>query len=129
MSRVLFLVLAMLVLCCTNAERTRNHDRIVAEGPPSSTGWASIPVAGTLGWVYDPRSIARGDGKAYVWTRLPATNILVQYGFDCPRHVEAVGPIVTYSGDTIIREDLRVTDWDVISADEEPLYRASCAGA
>src|SRR2546425_563013 len=81
MSRVLFLVLAMLVLCCTNAERTRNHDRIVAEGPPSSTGWASIPVAGTLGWVYDPRSIARGDGKAYVWTRLPATNILVQYGF------------------------------------------------
>ena len=129
MPRAVLFALTMLLLGCGQAERTRNHEHIVAQGPPSRTTWVSIPVAGTLGWVYDPRSIARGDGKAYVWTRLPATNILAQYSFDCRRHLESLGPIVTYTDDSITREDLRVTDWDAITADEEALYRVACAGA
>jgi len=129
MIRMLLIALPAAFLGCTSAERTRNHERIVSQGPPSRTAWAAIAVPGTLGWVYDPRSIARGDGKTFVWTRVPGTNILVQYEFDCGRHLEAVGPIVTYRDDTIIREDHRITDWDAITVDEEPLYRVACAGA
>jgi hypothetical protein len=129
MIRVLLIALPTALMDCSSAERTRNHERIATQGPPSRTAWAAIAVPGTLGWVYDPRSIARGDGKAFVWTRVPATNILVHYEFDCGRHVEAVGPIVTYRADTIIREDHRITDWDAITVDEEPLYRVACAGA
>src|SRR5690242_2012482 len=129
MPRFFLLAFSMSLLACANGERSRNHERIVAQGPPSRTTWVAIPVAGTLGWVYDPRSIARGDGKAYVWIRLPATSLLAQYSFDCRRHLESLGPIVTYSDDSIMREDLRVTEWDAITTDEEPLYRIACAGA
>ena len=125
----MLLVLTISLLGCASGDHARNHERVLAQGPPNRTAWATIQVAGTLGWVYDPRSIARGDGVAYVWTRLPLTTILVHYRFDCRRHLESIGPSVTYSGEIITREDDSFAEWDAISTEEEPLYRTACAGA
>ena len=127
MKVVTVLVLTVLPIGC--GRDSDAHQWILAQGPPDRSTWAQLPVTGTLGWLYDPRSVARGDGKAYVWTRLPLTSILLRYGFDCRRHLASAGPTVTYSVDSITNEDDRVTDWDVITIEEEPLYQLACAGA
>jgi len=130
---------ASFALCaCMSGERARNHERVLTEGAPRLAAWTHIAVPGTFGWFYDPVSVAHGDGKAYVWTRVPVpsarTAVLERFGFDCSRHLESQGPTVTWETDTVYNvpadkitsEDDHVTDWDAFGADEEPLYKMTC---